>query len=94
MTGLVIFDKLLSGTRVYQPALNTWKPMHLVHSEMATGTFAAVSSGGYVYLLLSDRRFFRVQASKTNAMWEYLPYMKHFHGDYPPAVTFGGKPQT
>lgn len=65
--------------------------MHMIQPKLSAQNFTAVTLSGYIYLLFNDKKVLRLKISKFNAMWEDLPSMKYYHGEYPPTLAARGK---
>nr|XP_039254725.1 kelch-like protein 3 [Styela clava] len=70
---IAVFDQSLKSIQCFSPEKNTWTKLQNITTEIAKTKFRAVVLGNDIYVLMYDRRNYRlVNYGDTSATWERL----------------------
>ncbi|XP_077975642.1 kelch-like protein 38 [Styela clava] len=80
--GVLLFDKKSKAVQVYCPIEETFSKLKQLNENMLSDEYIAVYLDKFVFVLLSNRKVYRVNAWKAESSWTEMKSMINDHGEF------------
>nr|XP_039264567.1 uncharacterized protein LOC120340389 [Styela clava] len=85
---IVVFDRNSDHLQCFNPTDKSWTQMQEMNQEIKRYFFSAVTAGDFIYVLMKDKKVYKIQYLDKDANWEKMTDMLEDHGRCPPAVVY------
>nr|XP_039267600.1 kelch-like protein 18 [Styela clava] len=69
---LVVFDRTSQRMHSHDVDDKTWKPMQTIENAIIKNLYSAVVMESYIYVICTNRSFYRLEYAESNAKWEQM----------------------